>query len=78
MIVVFQDNTHLFFQCTAWSVFSAVGIFSLEQLKFLKFTSFCIDILITVFIWSSINKNKFGEIDIFRLQYPLIKLWEVI
>ena len=28
--------------------------------------------------WGSKNKNKFGEIDIFRLQFPLIKLWEVI
>ena len=31
-----------------------------------------------VFFCSSKNKNKFGEIDIFRLQFPLIKLTEVI
>ena len=31
-----------------------------------------------VLLWGSKNKNKFVEIDIFRQQFPLIKLWEVI
>ena len=30
------------------------------------------------FLLGSKNKNKFGEINIFRLQFPLISLWEVI
>ena len=30
------------------------------------------------FLLGSKNKIKFGEIDIFRLQFPLIKLWGMI
>ena len=45
----------------------------------LKFEIYIIIVDITLsFLLGSKNKNKFSEIDIFRLQFLLIKLWEVI
>ena len=40
--------TRLQCTCTAWSVFSAVATFACDSQN-LKFTSFCVDVLITVF-----------------------------
>ena len=56
----------------------AVAIFSVKQLKFEIYIIF-VDITLS-FLLGSKNKNKFDEIeiDIFRLQFPLIKVWEVI
>ena len=50
-------------------------IFSVKQLKFEIYIIF---LFISHLVLSSKNKNKFGEMDIIRLQFPLIKLWEVI
>ena len=58
------------------SFFSAVATFPVKQMAFKIFIIF-VDITLS-FLLGSKNKNKFGEIDIFRLQFPLIKLWEVI
>ena len=50
--------------------------FSVKQLKF---EIYIISVYITLsFLLGSENKNKFGEMDIFRLQFPFIKLWKVI
>ena len=45
------------------------------ELKFIIYIIF-VDISLS-FLLGSKNKNTFGEIDIFRLQFPLIKLWKV-
>ena len=46
----------------------------------MKITPCCVYFIITLsfLLGFSKNKNKFGEIDIIRLQFPPVKLWEVI
>ena len=63
------------YMCILVSVFCSRH-FSVKQLKF-KMTSFCVNILITVFSRVlKLNIFKVGEIKIFGLQFPLVKLWE--
>ena len=70
---VFSDQASMYSQ---FSFFCSYTFFR-ETAKIWSLHHF-VSISHLVFFWGSKNKNKFGKIDIFRVQLPLIKLWEVI